>query len=89
MENERFQDPQAQLARYREMRRQVSAVLTHDLRAPITAIVGFADLLDDENLTPRQKEYVQRILEACDKVVGVLEHVRRLLEEVEEANTHS
>lgn len=89
MVNERSQDPWAQLARWREMRRQVSAILTHDLRAPLTAIVGFADLLDDENLTPQQRGYVQRILEACDKMVSTLEHVRRLLDEVEEKSTPS
>ncbi len=73
-----------QLARWREARRLISSRLNHDLRAPLTAIVGFAELLADENLTPEQQAYVQRILEAADKIVHILDEVRKILNEVEQ-----
>lgn len=72
------------LARWREVRRLVSSRFNHDLRAPLTAIVGFAELLGDENLTPEQQAYVQRILEATDKIVHILDEVQKLLDEAEQ-----
>lgn len=71
------------LARWHEARIRVSSRFNHDLRAPLTAIVGFAELLEDEGLTPQQLEYVQRILEACDKIVEILDEVQKALDEVE------
>lgn len=73
-----------QLARWREVRRIVSSRFNHDLRAPLTAIVGFAELLGDENLTPEQQTYVQRILEATDKIVSILDEVQKILDEAEQ-----
>ncbi len=72
------------LARWREARRLVSSRCRHDLRAPLTAIVGFAELLGDENLTPQQQTYVQRILEATDKIVSILDEVQKILDEAEQ-----
>ncbi len=72
-----------QLARWREARHRISSRLNHDLRAPLTAIVGFAELLADENLPPEQQACVQRILEATDKIVSILDEVQEILNEVE------
>lgn len=72
------------LARWREMRRVLAARFNHDLRAPLTAIVGFAELLGDGDLTPEQQNYVRRILEAADKIVHILDDVQRTLDEVEQ-----
>lgn len=72
------------LERWREVRNTISSRFNHDLRAPLTAIVGFAELLGDENLTPEQQAYVQRILEATDKIVHILDEVQKFLNEVEQ-----
>lgn len=72
-----------QPARWHEVRNTVLTRLRHDVRTPLTAIVGFAELLGDENLTPQQQVYVQRILEATEKVVEILNEVQLLLQEVE------
>lgn len=72
------------LARWREVRNHISSRFNHDLRAPLTAIVGFAELLGDENLTPEQHVYVQRILEATDKIVQILDEVQKALNEAEQ-----
>lgn len=71
-------------ARWREVRNMVLARLRHDVRTPLTAIVGFAELLGDDELTPQQQVYVQRILEATDKVLEILNEVQQLLQEVQQ-----
>ncbi|MCS6829410.1 MAG: histidine kinase dimerization/phospho-acceptor domain-containing protein [Armatimonadota bacterium] len=72
------------LQRWREVRSIVLSRFNHDLRAPLTAIVGFAELLGDEELTPEQRVYVQRILEATEKIVAILNEVQKVLNEVEQ-----
>lgn len=72
------------LDRWREARNIVLSRFNHDMRAPLTAIVGFAELLGDEHLTPEQQLYVQRILEATDKIVHILDEVQKVLNEVEQ-----
>lgn len=72
------------LARWREARNVISSRFNHDLRAPLMAIVGFAELLGEENLTPEQQTYVQRILEATDEIVYILDEVQKVLNEVEQ-----
>ncbi|GBC95438.1 hypothetical protein HRbin16_01227 [bacterium HR16] len=72
------------LARWREARNLILSRFNHDVRAPLTAIVGFAELLGDEELTPEQRVYVQRILEATDKIVAILDEVQKVLHEVEQ-----
>lgn len=37
----------------------LSAMVTHDLKGPLTGIVGFLELLRDEKLADRQREYVE------------------------------
>lgn len=72
------------LARWREARNVILSRFNHDVRAPLTAIVGFAELLGDEELTPGQRVYVQRILEATDKIVAILDEVQKVLHAVEQ-----
>ena len=72
------------LARWREARNVILSRFNHDVRAPLTAIVGFAELLGDEELTPAQQVYVQRILEATDKLVAILDEVQKVLHAVEQ-----
>lgn len=71
------------LSHWREARLYISSRLNHDLRAPLTAIVGFAELLGDGDLSPEQQMYVQRILEATGKIVEILDDVRNYLNEIE------
>jgi signal transduction histidine kinase len=39
--------------------RDLSAMITHDLKGPLTSIMGFLELLSREELTGDQKEYVE------------------------------
>lgn len=38
---------------------QFLSVISHEIRTPINGVVGISNLLLEENLTPKQKEYVQ------------------------------
>lgn len=38
--------------------------LSHELRIPLTGILGMAELLNNQNLSPTQKEQVEIIREA-------------------------
>lgn len=43
---------------------QLITALSHDLRTPLTAILGYLDILSDENLPPQQR---QEYLQVCTK----------------------
>jgi signal transduction histidine kinase/collagenase-like PrtC family protease len=42
-----------------QLLRDLSAMITHDLKGPLTTIIGFLSLLSEEPLGARQKEYVE------------------------------
>lgn len=72
------------LARWREARNEVHSRINHDLRAPLTAIIGFAELLADTDLTPEQHNYVERILEATSKIIQMLNETQKVLNEADQ-----
>src|SRR6185436_903133 len=66
----------AQLVAERSLvvRERFMALTTHELRQPITAIVGYLELLDMElatSDTEKPKEYVSRLQRACKHLLGV------------------
>lgn len=48
----------------KELKGRFLATLNHEIRTPITGILGMADLLDETQLTPVQREYVS-IFRSC------------------------
>lgn len=48
--------------RMEQTRREQTSALAHDIRTPLTIIRGNAELLDDSNLTEKQREYAFHIL---------------------------
>lgn len=51
-------------------------ILSHDLRIPLTAIIGYAELLEDApSLLPQEKSYVQQILDGCDRMKAQLDEL--------------
>ena len=49
------------------------ATLEHDLRNPLTAIMGFSDLLGMTELDPDQRELLSRVQGACERLLEVVE----------------
>ncbi|MBL8260628.1 MAG: response regulator [Candidatus Competibacteraceae bacterium] len=49
--------------------------MSHELRTPMNAILGFAQLLDRENLTPVQRDYSQRIHTAGQHLLNLIGEV--------------
>jgi PAS domain S-box-containing protein len=52
------------------------SILSHELRTPINAIMGFGSVLDDEvvgSLTPEQHTYTGKILSSADALLALIE----------------
>lgn len=49
------------------------AKLEHDLRNPLTAVMGFADLLGMTELNEQQRDQLNRILQAAEQLLQVVE----------------
>lgn len=52
--------------------------LRHDLRTPLTIIIGFAELLDTERPLPEadRREYAQRVLSAAVEIRELIDGAR-------------
>ena len=48
------------------------ANMSHEIRTPMNGIIGFTDILTDENLTEQQKEYVGIIKTAADSLLVLI-----------------
>ena len=58
-----------QLQMAEQLRRDLVANVSHDLRSPITSIRGYAETLDmDADLNPAQKQYVGAILQSTQRL---------------------
>lgn len=53
--------------------REVMAKLEHDLRNPLTAVMGFADLLGMSELNERQRDHLNRVQQAAEQLLHVIE----------------
>ena len=51
-----------ELAQADQLKNEFVANMSHEIRTPMNGILGFAELLSQENLTPAQREYVETIL---------------------------
>ena len=52
------------------------ANLSHEIRTPMNAIIGFADLLEVEDLTPSQREhYIQIIRKSGDYLLAIINDI--------------
>jgi PAS domain S-box-containing protein len=54
------------------------SMLSHDLKSPITAVVGSIDLVREGRLGPvniEQKEYLESAIESCDEMVEMIDNL--------------
>lgn len=60
--------------------------ISHDLRTPLTAIRGYIDLINVENLQPRQKEYFNYIDEKTKDLIELTEQLFDFTKSLENYN---
>ncbi len=58
-----------------EAKSQFLANMSHEIRTPMNAIIGFGDILADENLTDQQKECVETIRVSSKVLLQVIDDV--------------
>ncbi|MDB5100863.1 MAG: Sensory transduction histidine kinase [Cyanobacteria bacterium RYN_339] len=66
----------AQLQQVDRLKDEFLSILSHELRTPINAVMGFASILDDEvagPLTADQHRYAQRILTSADVLLALID----------------
>lgn len=61
--------------------------ISHDLRTPLTAIRGYLDLIDTENLNRKQKEYLKYIDEKSKDLINLTEQLFDFTKSLENNNS--
>lgn len=51
------------------------ASVSHEIRSPMNAIIGFSELLAEESLTEQQEQYVGIIREAAENLLGLINDI--------------
>lgn len=51
------------------------AIVSHEIRNPISGVIGFADLLNESSLSPEQREYVTLIRNSGDSLLFLINDI--------------
>lgn len=76
--NQQMAETVEALKRLDRLRADFLNILSHDLRIPLTAIIGYAELLQDAQdppLGPGEQAYVAQIITACKRMQAMLEEL--------------
>lgn len=58
----------------KESQNQIIASISHDIKTPLTSVIGYADRLKNKNLTEEKKElYIEKIYSKAMTMKGILE----------------
>ncbi len=54
---------------------QYMAMISHEFKTPINAIIGFSDLLSETTLNDEQSEYVDRIVSGSESLLSIINNI--------------
>ena len=66
---------QAKAVRSSELQTQFIASMNHELRVPLSGVIGISRLLEDTNLDPQQREYVEGLRVSGEVLASAIEAV--------------
>lgn len=75
---EQLQEKVDELAKATQAKDQFMAVMSHEMRTPLNAIIGYADLLDLElegSLSETQRQYIERIQVGSEHLLDLINDV--------------
>ncbi|MDD2922640.1 MAG: ATP-binding protein [Anaerolineales bacterium] len=72
---EQLEETNHDLQRALMARQKFLARASHELRTPLNAVLGFAQIMEMDNLAPRQKTSVQHILKAGRALLDLVNHL--------------
>src|SRR3546814_5810172 len=49
--------------------------MSHEIRTPLNGILGFTQLLQKSDLTPRQQDYLSTIEKSADSLLGIINEI--------------
>jgi len=58
-----------------QIKSEFLAQVSHELRTPLNGIIGFADLLADDDLNPQQREYINTIITCAQNLLVLINDV--------------
>ena len=72
---EGMQKAQANAERANQAKSEFLSRMSHELRTPLNSVIGFAQLMELEDLTPTFGNYVQRVQQAGHHLLGLINEV--------------
>ncbi len=78
--NQELEAARARAERESRYKSSFLTMMSHELRTPLNSVMGFASILAEETLTPRQKSYVEFLAEGASELRTLVDRVLEFTE---------